>query len=236
MLFLLSVTKSFAAFLTLCVWPHLLLNGCLENHLSSPRLIFLPDLSKTFSTGGGWASSYHHLKGQGDESMFAVRAELAGSLKFHSYRSLCGLLELFRRVNLQSKQVMHSLFRPYCPSGASRHGPATIVLCDALMAKQLRRWQRLLLIANGFYAKQAILRADVEPAPSFRIDLSADACSNDHEVARLGGWCHGLFCFFAAPKEDHHLFHVSSLELMTVFFNVFTRTLPTLPPIIRASA
>ncbi|KAL3926895.1 MAG: hypothetical protein SGPRY_003084 [Prymnesium sp.] len=55
--FLLSMTRSCAVFLTLCVWPHLLLNGCLENHLSSSLLAFLPDLSKTFSSLPGSAES-----------------------------------------------------------------------------------------------------------------------------------------------------------------------------------
>lgn len=76
----------------------------------------------------------------------AVRAALAGSLEFHAYRSLCGLLEHFRGVNLQSKQIMHGLYRPHA---AARYGPAALVLCDALMVKQLRRWQWLLLAANG---------------------------------------------------------------------------------------
>ena len=58
---------------------------------------------------------------------------------FHVYRSLCGLLEHLRAVNLQGRNVMHGLYRPHGPSGAAQEGPNGLVRCDVLMTKQLRR-------------------------------------------------------------------------------------------------
>ena len=61
-------------------------------------------------------------------------------VEFHVYRSLCGLLEHFRAVNLLGRHVMHGLYHPHGPSGASASGPNTTVMPTELMRKQLTRW------------------------------------------------------------------------------------------------
>ena len=42
---------------------------------------------------------------------------LKGGRPFHVYRSLVGLLEHLRDVNLRGRNVMHGLYRPPGPSG-----------------------------------------------------------------------------------------------------------------------
>ena len=70
----------------------------------------------------------------------AIDALLASGLEFHEYRSRCGLLEHLRAVNLRGRNVMHGLYEPHGPAGASRHGPNGLVRCSGLMRKQLQRW------------------------------------------------------------------------------------------------
>ena len=72
-------------------------------------------------------------------AMRTITIALGNRLEFSSYRSLCGLLEHFRAVNLSGRNVMHGLYQPHGPDGASRDGPDGIVRCTPLMTKQLQR-------------------------------------------------------------------------------------------------
>jgi hypothetical protein len=54
----------------------------------------------------------------------AIGEALADRLEFHAYRALCGLLEHLRSVNLRGRNIMHGLYRPHGPDGASREGPS----------------------------------------------------------------------------------------------------------------
>ena len=48
----------------------------------------------------------------------AIADVLDRGVHFHVYRSLCGLLEHLRAVNLQSRNIMFGLYRPHGPTAA----------------------------------------------------------------------------------------------------------------------
>ena len=68
----------------------------------------------------------------------AIADVLDRGVHFHVYRSLCGLLEHLRAVNLQSRNIMFGLYRPHGPTGASKFGPTGWVTCDPYTF--LSRW------------------------------------------------------------------------------------------------
>ena len=95
----------------------------------------------------------------------AIDALLASGLEFHEYRSLCGLLEHLRAVNLRGRNVMHGLYVPHGPDGASRDGPSGWVTCDLLMRKQLERWNRLIWNSGGTSVRAALEREELDRWP-----------------------------------------------------------------------
>lgn len=152
----------------------------------------------------------------------AVQDVLRGGARFHVYRSLCGLLEHLRAVCLEGKHLMHGLYTPHSPEGASRHGPNGIVACDPLMKKQLLRWLKTLSRCFGSSLKRAILRSELEPPPRTYIDLTSDAClpDGDATVPGIGGFCHGLYWSFFPPSADHGVLTIPVLELLGICFNL----------------
>ena len=142
---------------------------------------------------------------------------LADGCEFHEYRSLCGLLEHFRAVNLQGRNVMHGLYAPHGPEGASREGPNGRVRCDALMIKQLRRWLHLIAQCAGVSAKVAVSRERLEP-PRTRLQIigDTDACHGDEPISGLGGTCHGLYWYLPVPAIDEDIVYTAFLELLGV--------------------
>ena len=153
----------------------------------------------------------------------AVIAEvLDRGVQFGVYRSLCGLLEHLRAVNLQARNIMFGLYRPHGPTGASRFGPSGWVTCDALMRKQLLRWQTLLFESCGVSVKRALLRAELEDPPKVFFDVTSDACLADVERAGIGGFCHGLFWFYEIPEEERPYMTIPVLEFLAVGCGLLT--------------
>ncbi|KAL3928372.1 MAG: hypothetical protein SGPRY_002412, partial [Prymnesium sp.] len=150
----------------------------------------------------------------------AIREALGGRLVFGVYRSLCGLLEHLRAINLAPRNVMFGMYRPHGPQGESRQGPAALVECDELMTKQLLRWRSLLLHSAGISVKRALLRGELDGEPQFFIDVSSDACLSDVAIAGIGGFCHGLFWYLPVPKGDRSTVFIGLLELIGVCANV----------------
>ena len=104
----------------------------------------------------------------------AIGEALGGRMEFHVYRALCGLLEHLRAVNLRGRNIMHGLYRPHGPGGASQEGPSGVVRCDQLMRSQLERWLRILTDSCGVSVKRALLRENLEVKPS--VSLSRGMC------------------------------------------------------------
>ena len=77
------------------------------------------------------------------------------------------------------RNVMHGLYAPHQPHGASAQGPDGIVTCTVLMRKQLQRWRTLLAHTAGVSVKRALLRREVETPPSAYYVLCSDACFRD---------------------------------------------------------
>ena len=147
---------------------------------------------------------------------------LKGGQPFHIYRSLIGLLEHLRDVNLRGRNVMHGLYAPHGAEGASRYGPNGRVFCDELMTKQLFRWHSLLRESAGVSARAAFLRNEVEPLGSFEAYACSDACLGDEDPAGMGGYCHGLCWQFTVPKSDYDHVTTPLLEFLAVVFNVLS--------------
>lgn len=156
--------------------------------------------------------------------LLRARAVIAQVLKcgcyFDVYRSLCGLLEHFRGVNMEGRNVMHGLYQPHGSDGASRHGPQGWVVCTELMLKQLTRWLSLVMHSAGVNVKRAVSRDALEPPPSVQFVLDSDACYGDEPIAGIGGYCHGMFWYFPVPKEDMPWVNIPLLEFLGVSFNL----------------
>ena len=162
----------------------------------------------------------------------AVTAVLAGGQPFHLYRSLMGLLEHLRAVNLQGRNVMHGLYVPHSPLGASRFGPEGRVYCDELMRKQLQRWCHLLRQSAGVSVRRAFARDEVEPPPSsLTVFACSDACFGDADPNGIGGFCHGLYWRFAVPACDEDVLSTPLLEFLGVVFNIIALA-DSVPPLL----
>ena len=149
----------------------------------------------------------------------SISAVLSDGANFHVYRALCGLLEFLRAVNLRGRNIMHGLYAPHQPDGASRFGPSGRVVCDDLMRKQLERWLSLLASSCVTNVKKAISRGELELKPSLFFHLCSDAMYEDAE-AGLGGFCHGLFWTFEVPADHLPDLSIPILEFLGVCFNI----------------
>ena len=147
---------------------------------------------------------------------------LADGAEFHTYRSLCGLLEFLRAVNLSGRNVMHGLYRPHGPKGASRFGPSGWVTCDVLMTKQLLRWRTLLARSAGVSVKSILERHELEAAPTLLLTIYGDACFGDSDPSGLGGFCQGVYWHFLVPKCDYDVLSIPILEFLAACFNILT--------------
>lgn len=152
----------------------------------------------------------------------AIADVLERGVHFHVYRSLCGLLEHLRAVNLQARNIMFGLYRPHGPTGASKFGPTGWVTCDPLMRKQLLRWQTLLFESCGVSVKRALLRAELEDPPRVFFDVTSDACLADVDRAGIGGFCHGLFWFYEVPEDVRPYLTIPVLEFLAVGCGLLT--------------
>ncbi|KAL3901399.1 MAG: hypothetical protein SGPRY_012282 [Prymnesium sp.] len=95
-----------------------------------------------------------------------------------------------RTLIVQGRNVMHGLYQPHGPGGASCHGPQGWVVCDDLMRKQLTRWLSLVLHSAGVNIKRAISRDVLEQPPAVQFILDSDARYADEPVSGIGGYCH----------------------------------------------
>ena len=163
----------------------------------------------------------------------AIRETLAGRAEFSIYRSLCGLLEHLRAVNLSGRNVMHGLYAPHGPGGASDDGPSALVTPDLLMCKQLNRWLGLLERSGGANVKRAISREELEAPPGVYYQLCSDAMYEFDRTAYIrladvgedadagvGGFLHGDYWVFVVPDEDIPFLSIPILEFLGVCGNV----------------
>ena len=156
----------------------------------------------------------------------AIDALLASGLEFHEYRSLCGLLEHLRAVNLRGRNVMHGLYVPHGPDGASRDGPSGWVTCDLLMRKQLERWNRLIWNSGGTSVRAALEREELEDEPELYLVLDSDAMRETGESG-IGGYFYGLYWYYPVPEDFLPDLTTPVLEFLGVCLNllVFAPTL-----------
>jgi len=148
----------------------------------------------------------------------SITATLEHGTEFHVYHALCGLLEHLRAVNLRGRNVMHGLYEPHGPTGASRFGPSGMVVCTDLMRKLLTRWLGLLWESCGASVLSALGRFETQPPPELYFHACSDAM---YELARggLGGYCHGFYWSFVVPPELLPVLSIPILEFLGVVFN-----------------
>ena len=145
----------------------------------------------------------------------AISTVISQGCEFHEYRSLCGLLEHFRGVNLRGRNVMHGLYHPHRTVGQG--GPNMWVACTELMRRQLERWLQLIRSCAGSSVKAAVGREYLEPQGGLtRIVADTDACHGDEPVSGLGGTCHGLYWYLPVRPEDEGTVYTAFLELLGV--------------------
>ena len=149
-----------------------------------------------------------------------ITTVLTSGCEFHTYRSLCGLLEHFRAVNLKGRNVMHGLYEPHSANGASSFGPSGRVTCElgSLMSKQLQRWQTLLSQSAGVSVKVALSRHELEPNPDIKFVIDSDAFY-EHKSSGMGGYLQGYFWHFEPPTSDLDILNAPILEFLALCFN-----------------
>lgn len=163
----------------------------------------------------------------------AIDSLLASGLEFHEYRSLCGLLEHLRAVNLRGRNVMHGLYVPHGPDGASRDGPSGWVTCDTLMRKQLERWNRLIWNSGGTSVRAALEREELEDEPELYLVLDSDAMRETGESG-IGGYFYGLYWYYPVPEGFLPDLTTPVLEFLGVCLNLLVFA-PTLLRALRAN-
>jgi len=104
----------------------------------------------------------------------------------HVYRSLCGLLEHFRAINLRGRNVMHGLYDPHRADGVSQFGPEATVKCSPLMRKQLQRWMHLIFQSGGVDVRAAVDAELYRTPTSVPIVMDSDACHGDKDPSGIG--------------------------------------------------
>ena len=163
----------------------------------------------------------------------AIDTLLASGLEFHEYRSLCGLLEHLRAVNLHGRNVMHGLYVPHGPGGASRDGPSGWVTCDTLMRKQLERWNRLIWNSGGTNVRAALERKELEDEPELYLVLDSDAMRETGESG-IGGYFYGLYWYYPVPEGFLPDLTTPVLEFLGVCLNLLAFA-PTLLRALKAN-
>lgn len=149
----------------------------------------------------------------------SVRDALNSRATFDEYRSLMGLLEHIRHATRWPRRIMHGLYRPHGPEGASRNGPNTIVRPDAFMAKQLRYWITLLASSAGT-AFTSVLRRSAIPELHQRVHFyaSSDAATDSHPPG-MGGFMNGLYWYLPLTAYITYWLHISVLEMLATGFS-----------------
>ena len=154
-------------------------------------------------------------------AILAIEKLLDEGLPFREYRSLCGLLEHMRSVNMRGRNVMHGLYAPHGPLGASRFGPSGLVTCSLLMRKQMHRWLELIGSSCGAAVTVVLKRSEVEPRPSLFFDIYSDACLEPADnQAGIAGYFHGAYWVYLPDISEASLLTIGALELLGVAFNI----------------
>lgn len=149
-----------------------------------------------------------------------IQSVLQNGCPFHVYRSLCGLLEHFRAINLRGRNVMHGLYEPHQPDGVSRFGPEATVRCSQLMRQQLQRWLHLIFQSGGVDVRTAVNAELHRPSAPIQVVMDSDACHGDKDPSGVGGFMHGQYWYFPVPTEHYADVDTPMLEFLGVCFNI----------------
>ena len=149
----------------------------------------------------------------------SVTEALNDNSTFDTYRSLMGLLEHIRHATRWPKRIMHGLYRPHGPEGASRDGPGGIVRPDQFMARQLMRWLQLLSSKAGAAFTAVLTRSSLpEQYGGLQYYASSDAAT-DSVPPGMGGFMHGMCWYLALTDHVVKWLHISVLEMLASGFS-----------------
>jgi len=157
----------------------------------------------------------------------SVTEALSGTITFDVYRSLMGLLEHIRHATRWPKRIMHGLYRPHGPEGASRDGPGGIVKPDQFMAQQLLQWLHLLSSRAGAAFTAVLARSNMPDVyGKLQYYASSDAAT-DSTPPGMGGFMHGMYWYLALTDHIVHWLHITVLEMLASGFSciIFGRRL-----------
>ena len=153
----------------------------------------------------------------------SLDSALLGALTFDQYRSLVGLLEHFRSILGEARNIMYGLYRPHDPeTGAAATGPSTIVAPCVLMVKQLRAWSARLTRCAGITILEK--RSGAVRAAGASIVITSDA-ANDATYSGIGGYCYGYYWHYKLSPQEALTTHITLLEFLALAVSiiVFTR-------------
>ena len=149
----------------------------------------------------------------------SVTAAINSASTFDEYRSLIGLLEHIRPATRWPKRIMHGLYRPHGPNGASREGPGGIVRPDLFMAKQLLHWLALLSSVAGAAFTSVLARSTLPTSLGGAEYFASSDAATDSDPPGMGGWMHGMYWYLPLTAHIVHWLHISVLEMLASGFS-----------------
>ena len=149
----------------------------------------------------------------------SVTAAINSVSTFDEYRSLIGLLEHIRHATRWPKRIMHGLYRPHGPNGASREGPSGIVRPDLFMAKQLLYWLTLLSSVAGAAFTSILSRSTLPTSLGGAEYFASSDAATDSDPPGMGGWMHGMYWYLPLSAHIIYWLHISVLEMLASGFS-----------------
>ena len=148
---------------------------------------------------------------------------LTEGLEFQDYRSLIGMLEFLRCIYGAMASTMYGLYQPHGSLRVRHEGPAALIRPNGFQAEQLRRHRTALLSTGGAPVTVVLRRGDgaAQPHLAVKFVVSADAAT-DSEPPGIGGFCHGLYWYFAIPLAWLSYMHITVLEMLATGVGAIT--------------
>ena len=148
---------------------------------------------------------------------------LTEGLAFQDYRSLVGMLEFLRCVYGAVSSTMYGLYQPHGSLQVRHEGPAALIRPNGFQIEQLCRHRDALMNTGGAPVTVVLRRDDgvAQPHLAVKFVVSADAAT-DSEPPGIGGFCHGLYWYFAIPLGWLTYLHITVLELLATGVGAIT--------------
>ena len=148
----------------------------------------------------------------------SIQRTLSGTEEFSSYRSMVGLLEHFRSIELWPRSRMYGLYAPH----KSDPEPNALVELSFEGRAALIRWRDALRAHNGAPFTRALgWRHITRCLPVQTFHIFSDAAS-DGPGAGLGGFMYGHWWYLPLQRQHLRHLHITALELLALGVGVLT--------------